>query len=98
MGEYDGDYELAVADLRILAAAVAQLRDEAGWIPTSEGHPLTQDDMLVVLQVDVIPEPLVDIGVYENGGWAYRGGEPIEDDNTTVTHWRPLPAPPEVQP
>lgn len=82
-------------DVLHLAVEIDRLRDEARWIPVGE-HP-TDSDALVVLRVPEIPESLVDIAYQADGVWYYRIGGLVEEDGTTVTHWRPLPAPPEVQ-
>lgn len=89
LGEYEGDYSLAVHDLHILAAEVARLRDEARWIPTAERLP-NKHTLVLVQRLGT------HIGFIGSRGWLVEGV--WVSDMTEVTHWCELPSPPEVQP
>jgi hypothetical protein len=76
-----------------LAAEVERLRGERRWSPVREGLPETDGGVLIALPYPIIGRPCT-TGQYVNHTWYCDdfGGE------AEVTHWMPLPEPPEVTP
>ena len=88
------------------AAPAAQV-----WIPVSECRPAMLRTVLVAYESDDDGEPCLDVDtatIFPDGKWHgagifYAMGKtpPYEvrgTCNRVVTHWMPLPAPPEVKP
>lgn len=76
--------------LHAAVAEVERLREAQRWIPVSERTPdptSKESILLATMWGSVFP------GCYDDGGW-YSGSARIAG----VTHWMPLPTPPEVQP
>ena len=84
-------------ELRAELEAVKAERDEAlaalgdGWVPVGERLP---DDSVAVLMWS--PSQGMYLGSFDAGFWFADNGPMPEE--MEVTHWRELPAPPEVKP
>jgi hypothetical protein len=85
------DVEELMDEIERLRAELAALKEAQRWIPVSEGLPEVGVHVEIVLGV---PARNVSHGFYEGiDGWFdtwARGHYP-------VTHWRPLPQPPESE-
>jgi hypothetical protein len=90
-GQYQAEYgDLAATTDAILKwrgamLRIAELEEAARWIPVSERLP---EDELTVLATS---GGAVDTSCIFEGAW-YQLGTPVR-----ITHWRPLPTPPEAQ-
>jgi len=83
-----------------LQAENARLREQLRWIPVGERLPEKNysdigDEVLVKLgyPLERTAAMKFDEGVFYSGGW----GSPSTDWTDKVTHWMPLPEPPEVE-
>lgn len=92
------DAEDTEAELTALRARIAELEAEARWIPVGERLPEPDKIVLALwhhggIDCDTVSESLMDRG----HGWREKemGGLNIYMTFWEVTHWRPLPAPPE---
>jgi len=96
-----------IAVLRTRAEHAERERDAlkaaTRWIPVSEGLPKVEnyvsDSVLAwtgeVELLSFVPEDWVtNDWTYRQGWYRHPGSEPIDE---TVTHWQPLPAPPESE-
>jgi hypothetical protein len=85
--------EWAAVHGRALLDEVERLRGERRWIPVREGLPETDGGVLIALPYPIIGRPCT-TGQYVHHTWYCDdfGGE------AEVTHWMPLPEPPEVTP
>ena len=72
-----------------LRAELAGLKDKMRWIPVGERLPDDNDDVLV-WRVEGYHE----IGCHSSGLW---WGGTFMDEAIYITHWMPLPEPPEVE-
>jgi hypothetical protein len=74
-----------------LRAEIARLREAARWIPCSERVPDVWDEVLALTAAGRVH------GGYRSydGRWCLNH---IDIPGDEVTHWRPLPEPPEVTP
>lgn len=94
----DIPYLLSLVDE--LTAEVEQLREGQRWIPVSERLPETANSVLIrVAHPGQAMKGFTDIACYSRdkkhpqfSGWYFNDREKVESD---VTHWMPLPAPPE---
>jgi hypothetical protein len=78
-----GDYKYRVERLLHL--------EQPRWIPVSERLPEDKNSWLIFFEKENGAYP----GSYFNGDWYGSDGEIIPSSN--VTHWMPLPEPPEVE-
>lgn len=79
---------------RHVADKIPALLDEVEqrWISVEEAQP-SVDDVLILRQGESVGVA-VDMGFLEYGDWfAAHDGEPLDD----VTHWMPLPEPPQEE-
>jgi len=62
------------------------------WIPVGERLP-EEDEKVLLFALELFYDTQVDCGVYSDGEWQIitNGGW----DSCDVTHWQPLPKPPE---
>lgn len=68
----------------------------SAWIPVSERLPQPLEDVLVVRAHREIGDgPVVDLGWWYQGNWWMTSEDFPLPDVVEVTHWMPLPAPPE---
>ena len=81
--------ETAESKLIRLTAELAGLKDKMRWIPVGERLPDNNDDVLV-WRVEGYHE----IGCHSSGLW---WGGTFMDEAIYITHWMPLPEPPEVE-
>lgn len=87
------DYE----DTGLDPNGVKDLRCKSRWIG-AEDPPQKGEYDWVLVQVKLIPEDVWGIperAEYKNGVWRDIQGRPLNTKYEKVTHWRPLPAPPE---
>ena len=88
----------AERDRYLTRACVAENR--ARWVPVGERLPDFGDDGANTVDVWADGKRIPDCfrSGYDDGwGW-YQRDDWCELDGMDVTHWRPLPAPPEVKP
>ena len=71
-----------------LEAELARLREAARWIPVGEKLPDTVDPVLMWYFYGISR-----VGTYGDGEWRNSENYYIAPDE--ITHWRPLPEPPE---
>jgi len=78
---------------REMEAELEQLREESRWIPVEERLP--EDDVMVLVwrKCSKYSYPQY-TAVHNSGEWFSNGGRKVNN----ITHWRPLPAGPEVKP
>ena len=73
----------------------ALLEEQMEWIKCSERQPEDDVDVLAFSPNGIV----ITAASILNGTWYTRDGQEWDDEWTSsVTHWMPLPAPPEVQP
>ena len=95
--EARGPYADIGADAILLwnAASNAQERERNRWIPVSEKLPEDEENVLVNI-TEVDGSPVIDFGYYTPGNNAFEGWQTnYFMAFGKVTHWRPLPEPPE---
>jgi len=98
---YNRAYEVIISSMDVmnmeiskLRSEVSALREQVRWIPVSERLPEDYENVLLLLNGlvassgfhnSIIPQWSAD-GFYYHSNWY-----------DTVTHWKPLPQPPEVE-
>jgi hypothetical protein len=75
------------------ASALRQLLEERKW-KTIESAPKDGTEILIrgTAYSMLVPDPITTVAKWDNGWWGNHHNAP---DYTNVTHWMPLPAPPE---
>jgi hypothetical protein len=76
-------------------AELAALREQSRWIPVGERLPEKKVQLAGIEMVSCIVVTLGGLvceGMYVNDHWEILG-----DIEVAITHWRPLPAPPESE-
>lgn len=63
----------------------------AEWIACSERLPEPDTDVLVAVELGICS--FLDVGVYRRGAWSLAPN--LDECGAHVTHWQPLPPPPE---
>ena len=77
------------------AAIAAWNRRASGWISVEDRLPDFEDDVLVVYRCD--GQSYVKTACYIAGSWSSLYDEyRISNQEEIITHWQPLPEPPEV--
>lgn len=80
-------------NINVLMQLIERLQAERRWIPVSERLP---DDDIDVLTLDEFLT--IDMAVLENNEWYSKSRRDFDGDSewlVHVTHWMPLPPPPE---
>lgn len=95
----DPNFVIAELQLKVeaLEAQLAALIEQTRWIPVGERLPEESDKVLVWMECpDLFIAPQDDFGYYINGEWIGDNTDSMVHSKN-VTHWMPLPPPPEVQ-
>ena len=86
--------EISAENARLRAELDAE-RERNRWIPVSEKLPEDEENVLVNI-TEVDGSPVIDFGYYTPGNNAFEGWQTnYFMAFGKVTHWRPLPEPPE---
>jgi hypothetical protein len=86
---YDECHRISLTD-----AQLALLRNPPRWIPVEERLPEDGGRFLVVVNSD--GDPYADAANWWHGDW-WTGESPAQKHACPITHWMPLPEPPEVK-
>ena len=92
LGHHSGLYEVAADALEIQQKRIAELEKQRRWIPVTERLPEAFVSVLVNMPGEK-PSPTVREGFISNNGVWHSAYFDRESDE--VTHWMPLPEPPE---
>jgi len=94
----DGLRPSEIDPVKAMASELLQLREQTRWVPVSERLPEYTDEYNVTCQVSTPSGCFITVRTYRFV--RCEGREPtwtIPNDimeSATITHWRPLPAPP----